>query len=347
MNRKSPARNALNLFFYFCMIVVAFTLICAAVFTVYKLCSRLVSGHGSVSFDPVLFVRGIFIFAPIVLIASGSFMLFYLMRHSSSSWLPLIVYIILYGTSWFILIPMDLTMEKKYSEKHTLLEEYNSKRNIVLSSGYFRDLYQHKDGNQQGEKSVWYYSSVEKNNVATGLAIDFGTASGKGVGSLYTFSDASLDLSQNEFSDPLIEKNVKMNSVVAYTVNFLRLTSIILRKAFFAGTLAWYAYLTMALALLAVAGVRHISKWRLVNLVAISFFSIAIIVINNLIYTDSIMNPVTNFMNNLLSGVPIKTANPFAVLFNLLTFLVLTIAGIIRDIHHRIEVAEEEIIEDL
>ena len=156
-----------------------------------------------------------------------------------------------------------------------------------------------------------------------------------------------MDLSQNEFSDPLIEKNVKMNPGVDYTVGFLRLTSIILRKSFFAGPLAWYAYLTLALALLSVAGVRHISKWRLVNLVAISFFSIAIVVINNLIYTDSIMNPVTNFMNDLLSGVPIKTANPFAVLFNLLTFLVLTIAGIIRDIQHRIEVAEEEIIEDL
>jgi len=324
------------------MIVVAFTLICAAVFTVYKLCSRLVSGHSLVAFDPVLFARGIFMFAPIVLIASGSFMLFYLMRHSSSSWLPLIVYIILYGTSWFILIPMDLTMEKNFSAKHTLLEEYNAKRNIVLSPGYFRDFY-----NQQDEKSVWYYSSVSEGNVATGLCIDFGKDSGKGMGSIYTFSGATLDLTNKEFSDPLIEKNVKMNRFVEYTVNFLRVTSIILRKSFFAGPLAWYAYLSMALALLAVAGVRHISKWRLVNFIAISFFSIVIVVVNNLIYTDSIMKPVTNFMNDLLSGVPVKTANPFAVLFNLLTFAVLTIYGIIRDIKHRIEVAEEEIIEDL
>jgi len=342
MNRKSPARNALNLFLYFCMIVVAFTLICAAVFTIYKLCSRLVSGNSSVSFDPVIFARGIFLFAPIVLIASGSFMLYYLMRHSSSSWLPLIVYIILYGAAWFILIPMDLTLEKQFNAKHTLLEEYNAKRDIVLSPGYFRDFY-----SQQGEKSVWYYSKVEKNNVATGLCIDFGSSSGKGTGSVYTFSDARLNLKENEFSDPLIEKNVEMNQVVEYTVNFLRVISVLLRKAFFSGTLAWYAYLTMALALLAVAGIRHISKWRLVNLVAISVFSIAIIVINNLIYTDSIMNPVTNFMNDLLSNVPVKTTNPFAVLFNILTFVVLTIVGIIRDIKHRIEVAEEEIIEDL
>lgn len=347
MNRKSPARNAFNLFIYFCVIVVAFTLICAAVFTVYKLCSRLVSGHASVVFDPVLFARGIFLFAPIVLIASGSFMLFYLMRHSTSSWLPLIIYIILYGTSWFILIPMDLTMEKQFSAKHTLLEDYNAKRSIVLSSGYFRDLYHQNDVNKQEEKSVWYYSSVEKGNVANGLCIDFGTASGKGSGSVYTFSNATLDLTQNEFSDPLIEKNVKMNPFVEYVVNFLRLTSIILRKCFFAGTLAWYAYLSMALALLSVAGVRHISKWRLVNFIAISFFSIAIVVVNNLIYTDSIMKPVTSFMNNLLSAVPVKTSNPFAVLFNLLTFAILTVAGIIRDIKHRIEVAEEEIIEDL
>ena len=342
MNRKSPARNALNLFLYFCAIVVVFTLICAAVFTFYKLCSRLVSGNTSLLFDPVLFIRGIFLFAPIVLIASGSFMLFYLMRHSTSSWFPLIVYIFLYGTAWFVLIPMDLTLEKKFGEKHTLLEEYNAKRGIVLSPGYFRDL-----NSEQGERSVWYYSNVSKDNVATGLCIDFGKASGKGAGSVYTFSEAALDLNKNEFSDPLIEKNVKMSPTVESTVSFLRVTSIILRKSFFAGPLAWYAYLSMALALLAVAGVRHISKWRLVNFIAISFFSIAILVVNNLIYTNSVMAPVTTFMNDLLSDVPVKVSNPFAVLFNLLTFAVLSIAGIIRDIKHRIEVAEEEIIEDL
>lgn len=342
MNRKSPARNALNLILYFLMIVATLTIICAFIFTVYKLCARLVSGQKTAAFHPILFVKGVLLFAPIVLTASGVFMLLHLMRHTSSSWIPLTVYILLYGAAWFILIPVDFTLEKKFSSDQNIFSE--KQEQIILSPGYFRDVY-----DENSARSIWYYSKVSKRNKADGVCINVSTApdstSGRDSTYVFTFSNAQLNSPDDGFSDSLIEKTVQMNPFVEYSVKYLRTFSLVARKEFFAGTIPWYAYLSIALALISVAGLRHLSQWRLVNLISVSCATILIVLFNNLAYTSSVLNPAADFMNELLSPVRVQGTNPFAVLVNLLIFITFAITGIICDIKHKAHMAEEEILE--
>ena len=319
-SNKSPLITAINLILYYIVVMIVGTLGCAVIFTVYKLCTHLVAGQGlGISFNAIYFKRGIFLFAPVIFMLSNALMVFYLIRHSSRSWLPLLVYVALYALSWLILVPIDFTLEKKFLEKPTTI---NFQKSVTeLSPGYFRTTGEDSASGDQ----IWYYSKVSELNVATGLC--------KNNDNIYTFNNLKLS-SNSDFSDPLIKKTVEMNSRISYIAKKALILLNLARAAFFAGTLQWINFLTIALALLSVAGLRHISSWRLVNVLMIICFALAVFTFNIECYTGTIFSLPQKFFTDLFGGLPFLV-NPFVSICNVFLFIVFTSLGFIIDIRRK------------
>ena len=332
MKTQSSISIALKLIIFYLFVLVAGTVACAVVYTIYSLCTSLVAGQGLPSFNFAYFLNGIFVFTPVVLIVSGVLMCLYLIRNSSPSWLPLIVYALLYVASWCLLMPLNFLLYNKIvntgavgevskADSDTSLGTLLKEPDVVLSPGYFR---------HEGDDFIFYYSFVDENNVADGMCI-IPEAKNQHV---QTFSAVALPL-KADFSDNLIKDTVDMPQSVSTLVRYFRLLIQIAHKEFSEGFLVWLSFATISLALLSVAGLRHVSKWRLINVLMLICATVCIVVFNIFAYTESAMESVKNTVNGIASFLPSK--NPFAAIVNVLIFVLFTIIGFVIDIHRKSE----------
>lgn len=273
------------------------------VYMIYALCTTLVAGKEIHLISGMLFVKGVFLFAPVAIATSGAFLLFYLIRHRLGRKTDFFVYAIWYVMSWLILIPFSLrAYEKLNKEEHIITSE-----NLV-SPGYFRD--------SLIENQTVYYSQIREDASAEGISLT--------NRKLSTFNNKKVPQNNSVFTDPIIQKSLEMNPVISFMVKSYE-------KMFMIATessrdfLAWLTFSSMGLVCLACFGLRRLSAWRLINVFLIILIFIGIFNLNLYIYTWHILPEINKELNRLLHFIP---GNVFVLCVNLFIAFILFLFGL-------------------
>lgn len=327
MEKESSIKISLRLIFLYLFIIVFGTCLCAFIYSLYSLCTNLVAGEKLPFFSLPYFMSGILIFLPFVLILSGLFMCFYLIRHPVKSGLPVLTYGALYMAAWIFLMPLNFNYLQKMVQGKATVEKSSQK----LSEGYFR---QGKSGN------IFYYTDVTRDNLGDGVCIDMGSPD-KDV---YTFSGVDLSsskLSGDVFSDVLIQETVDMPKTMSVLAKWFSTFMNIAKTAFSGGFFSWLCFASISLALVSVVGLARLSRWRLKNALWVVIASLGIIVLNVLIYTNTFFEPVSAFLEGAVSKIP-QVKNPLVVLVNFVIFILFIIIGLVSYGKFRKKARDEE-----
>ncbi len=327
MEKESSIKISLRLIFLYLFIIVFGTCLCAFIYSLYSLCTNLVAGEKLPFFSLPYFMSGILIFLPFVLILSGLFMCFYLIRHPVKSGLPVLTYGALYMAAWIFLMPLNFNYLQKMVQGKATVEKSSQK----LSEGYFR---QGKSGN------IFYYTDVTRDNLGDGVCIDMGSPDKE----VYTFSGVDLSsskLSGDVFSDVLIQETVDMPKTMSVLAKWFSTFMNIAKTAFSGGFFSWLCFASISLALVSVVGLARLSRWRLKNALWVVIASLGIIVLNVLIYTNTFFEPVSAFLEGAVSKIP-QVKNPLVVLVNFVIFILFIIIGLVSYGKFRKKARDEE-----
>ncbi len=308
-SKNSAIKQAFKLILCYLFCVIASTLLAALVYMVYRICTTLVAGQAIHAFSLTLFLEGALVMLPLVLAFAIMLMAFYLTRHPSRKILSVIVYVVLSLATWYAALPPVLHL----AENHFTASSVKVSESI-LSPGFFREA----------EPYVFYYSGVDSANNAQGLVFE----KNNDVQQVYTFSDVQLPHASGGFSDSLIGETVEMPSLMRRMLSWYKGLAMGAFRANDAGYVTWAFYASMGIALCSVLGLYKVSKWRLLNMNAILYASVGIIVYNYLlVVTDVLAGPsqvVATWFRKLTF-----IQNPLQVLLNLFVALVFLLVGII------------------
>ena len=88
---------------------------------------------------------------------------------------------------------------------------------------------------------------------------------------------------------------------------------------------------------MSVAGSRHLSSWRIVNVIVILFLTFGILTFNVINYEQSFITPIQLYFNSYLEKF-IKIGNPFLMVCNFLLAIILFVIGLVIDIKRKKEI---------
>ena len=312
MNIKQSLTSSLKLIvFYVCMSVVMCSAL-AAVYMIYTLCINMVAGQ-QLAFDIKLFLDGVLIFLPFVLVLQAMFMTLWMIRHPESTVLPIAVYAAIYLASWIFILPA--TVRETTSETRRYVGQNVADK---PSAGYFRT----------STDKIFYYSSVdEASSLANGLCID----TDKPADNVYTFSNVRLSQKRTVFTDSLIQNTIEMPPSLSILVKYVQNFFGLLAKCSRGGAGYWLCFASMALPLLAVVALRRFSQWRLVSVISIIFVTFGVLAFNIACYADYAVTNMNGPINEILTKIPplkslARIGNPCVILANIVIFLILTAA---------------------
>lgn len=321
MKIKENIIESLKLIFYYVCICI-FLCVCSSIlYMIYTLCQNLVAGQ-SLSFDINLFMEGFFLFSPVMFIFGAMFMVFFFIRHPCHFVLPIVCYCVLYVVSWLFIIPS--VAKTNTSSYETYIE---AKTKDMPSSGYFR----------RNNDKIFYYSYVnEDSNSASGLCID----SNLSDNNVYTFNSLKMSHKKSAFTDSLIQDSIDMPPAIAITVQKIMELSIVLKKCASQSFGYWLCFASMGLALMGVIGVRHVSQWRLVNVLLVAGITLGIIVGNTLGYVNPAMVGFEKSFNIFFDKIGLlrrlgSVGNPFIIFCNIFIFIILLVVFFVFERKHR------------
>ena len=312
MNIKQSLISSLKLIVFYVCISIVMCAALASVYMIYMLCINMVAGQ-QLAFDMQLFLDGVLLFLPLVLVLQAMFMTLWMIRHPESALLPVVFYAVIYIASWLFVLPATVK-SSPYDGSAYVGEHFSDKP----SAGYFRT----------SADKILYYSSIDQETArANGMCVD----TQKPSGNVYTFSNVVLSQKRTVFTDSLIQNTIEMPPTLSILVHYVQEFFLILVKCARGSFGYWLCFATMALPLLAVVSLRRFSQWRLVSVISIIFVSIGVIVFNILCYVNPAVVAVESSINGLLTKIPpLKSlsefGNPCVMFANIIFFCILTAA---------------------
>ena len=284
----------------------------AAVYMIYTLCINMVAGQ-QLTFDVKLFLEGVLLFLPLVLVLQAMFMTLWMIRHPESTLIPIAIYAAIYLVSWVFILPAT-SREAAFGKS-----QYNGQNvSDKPSAGYFR----------ASTDKIFYYSNVdETTSLANGLCVD----TNKPSDNVYTFSNIRLSQKRTVFTDSLIQNTIEMPPTLSIIVNYIKKFFTQIDQCSKGGFGYWLCFASMSLPLLAVVALRRFSQWRLVSVISIIFVTFGVLAFNIACYADNSITNMNGPINEVLTKIPplkslAKIGNPCVILSNIIFFLVLTAA---------------------
>lgn len=278
---------------------------------VYSMCQNLVAGQTS-TFSVGLFVKGLLLSAPIIVELSGLFLIFYLIRHPSDSYLPLITYLILGVLAWFVIVPSLFKIQNAFVSSEALQEPRNK-----ISAGYFRNIEDH----------VVFFSRVTDEGVADGIVLDVGV-DGK---NLFTFKDAHTITREEGFQDSIISDSVSANFFMQHIINGITNLESLQALTIALGYLHWITVASLGLALLSIVGLRNISEWRLLDVLIVFIAYMLVLIINITLNLEGFALAKVAFKINTIFKALSFLTNPTQVILNLAFSIIMLVSGILID----------------
>lgn len=316
---KSNFDFSMKLCFLFLAILVGGTLLGALLYSVYTICTTLVAGQGFETYHPMIFMQGCLISFPVVFPLSALFMCFYLIRHKTKYWSPVIAYSIVFVLVWVFFLPVVVNA---YASSMINIPGHSSR---PISAGFFRS----------SDDYVFYYSNVSIGNVADGVCI----TNDPEEKNVFTFENIKLHASTNGFSDSLVEDAVvvPIGIEILYTGAALFLELIVANTN--SGVINWLVFSSLALAIVSIMYIRKLSMWRLVNAVMILFLTSFIISLNIAVSYGFILQSASDKVNSIMGFIPGR-ANKLLFIVNIVWFGSMVFAGIM--FHNREIISDDE-----
>lgn len=312
MDIKKSLLTSLKLIAFYICISVFMCVALAAIYMIYTLCINMVAGQ-QLKFDIKLFLDGVLLFLPLVLVLQAMFMTLWMIRHPESTIMPIAFYALIYVASWVFVLPATVK-EAQLEDSRYAGQNVSDKP----SPGYFRS----------SSDKIFYYSSVsEDSSLANGLCI----ATDKSSDNVFTFSNVRLSQKRTTFTDSLIQNTIEMPASLSIIVRYVQDFFAILSKCSKGGLGYWLCFSTMALPLLAVVALRRFSPWRMVSVISIIFVTFGMMAFNIAGYANSGLVAVENSINEVLTKIPplrtlARISNPCVMLTNIVVFIILTAA---------------------
>lgn len=312
-------KSSLFLFIVFLILCTALTFFCAFAYVLVDGCTHMAAGTSISFFSVDVFLHGIITCFPFVAGFSCMGVIFYMIRHPSSSIISLVLYSLIGICVWAVLIPQSMKIESM-----GLFKSSNAKTEVRLTEGYFRP----------SDYGVYYYSKISAQNIAQGLYID--TSGTGGVkGDVTRFTNLQLAPSGDEFfSDPLFAKSAKITVVLEHIIAFAKTARYEAFKGLKKGYFNYLSFASLGLALLSIIGIKSMSSWKLLNLSFVIILYVGICRLNLLIYTSPVFENVIAYFTS--KNIVLLTDKSTIQLFtNCLIAGVFITIGIIQFIIHR------------
>lgn len=311
----------------FFSVLISYILLCifGAILTsglimIYLGCMNYVVGQSLSLFSFEAFRVGLDISLPLVVIFIPMFLVLSLIRHSNKNKLIGIITVILLSVaSWVFVMPAFLKIESGKANSSIVTQQR-------LSSGYFRFA----DGN------LYYFTNVDAENKAEGIAIKTETQNGKQEFSVVHNEQVAF-AEADGFSDILVKRVVEMPPMLKNCIMDLQNLSYACVRAFSASSASWIFFCTFALALIFVFAVSDVSQWRLLNAFYVLVSTTVVIKLNCMCYGISFYAKYLPFLTSLdakMSGVHgFNGAQSILCVFvNIILILIFVALGIIAKI---------------
>lgn len=274
-----------------------------------------VTGLSVSIFSLHFFMTGVLLSIPLVCILIQILLILYIIRHPKSQVISLIIYSVFGLISWLVIIPMDLKLVSRYES------DAISSRIEASSTGIFR-----KEAN-----GVYYYTRIEEDGTADGLFLDTTGYLGQEGAVVPLFDIPVKNESAFPYSDILIKNSLQPPVLVTYPLSIYNALLTAAQYSSSLGILAWLAFASMGLALLAVYGIQFMSSWKLANVTFVICSAFAILFINYLYYM--------NILPDILKEIAVKLSgftglkDPLIVLINIIIALLCVGIGIFMGIY--------------
>lgn len=277
-------------------------------------------GKKQVFFSVKNMLESFIVVIPLVLVICPMMLCFYVSRHNSKKASSVITYIILSLLTWLILFPAYLTFSKKFSPTLTqyfVRTDSSPSNDAILSSGYFR-----KYGR------FVFYHAPNGNSEIDALSINMdGSNQTNMISEQQNVSEKLLEQSF-PFDDLLIRDALSFPILPIFFGGYINIVSNA-RSAWGAGVIYWLYFAIFGVALCSVYAFVGMSGWKIINSIAVVFWTIAIVVLNGAYY--SVLKDLISFpswLPDFFSNIP----NAPLVLVNFLIFFIFLIVGIISAI---------------
>lgn len=325
---SNSGRTGLNLLIRAVLYTIILTFSAALFVFVFDSCQSL-AVHGYMIKMPFkAFIIFVLTFLPFGLQSTTLFLLYYLIRHGSYKIIPVIVFVVINLVLWFLLSPLSVKLKDKMVENNAALFSREA-----LAEGYGEE-----NGTFKNQGSyVYYFSRAGEGDRSPGFVIDLDALEKKGE----VFQSGKYSGMVEKMSDTLVEDAIQTPKatdwIIDRFVNLFSLENTLLHLDW----AYWLSFASLALVLISLLAFRNFSQWRLMNWVIISILFLAFLIFNYYAWIpDSFMNGFREKINGWLKFIPF-VHNQFAIFFNLIFTILLSVTGIIVDVKGRARFAED------
>ncbi|MCR5288633.1 MAG: hypothetical protein K6E51_01425 [Treponema sp.] len=312
-------KSVLGLIFTYFFVCLVGTTAGALCYMLYKGCLLFVVGTPMNILSLSMFIQGIQLVLPIILLSSPLFLTLYRIRHSQNQTHLLITYIILVVLSWTVIFRLGICFLRSYSPRSYITVS-------LPSTGYFRS----------DKETVTYYSSYSQERPVTlsGIQVKL-VGIQQYVNSVTPFEGEQVPQNDDkEFKESLIEPFLKMPVTLA---RVLMVFSVLCNTAYITygeGLLQWCFFISIGLALSSVYGLVRMSSWKLLNAFFVIAVSSVICIINSMYYLSTRFSDGALRINAWLDSF-IRVQVPSVVLINVCIGIICIALGVIFSLIQR------------
>lgn len=282
----------------------------AILYMIFNMCSTLVAGQGFAAFNLAFFIQGFFLTLPFVFALSAAFVAFYSIRNKEISTVALVIFSVLFMATWIFVQPFVIKKGIQKASKSS----YVIKRE-PLSTGYFRNV---------TDRYVFYYSSVDEENIASGVCIDK-----RGISdNVFTFKDIELADTTSTFTDSLIQSSIDIPAITKLAIKGINRYIGVVTFACSGKKIEWLLFSSLSLVLASLVFMRGFSKWRFINVVSILSISIGIICLNVNMLSYGKLYFLTERINSIFKFAP-NNSNFLLFLINVVLAAAFIVLGLI------------------
>lgn len=319
---KMIMKKSLYSLLIFFSVVIAGTFIGSLFFMLYGNLTSLIASQSDSFFSYKLFVPGLIVSFPLVCILGLLLLVYFEIRHPTSSVWPKVTYIGLGILTWCVFIPFGISKSVKYVENRFVVEDSQT----PLTKGLFR----------KSENGIEYLSSVSKDGLADGIFIDQ-------TGKISFFYDKDVKVHVKDlFADSLIRDGASLSPFVSVPLGIYAELMVNGTNCWMKGYVSWLCFAFMGFALLAVTNLRQLSSWKLLNAFIIVIAGVIVAMINYVYYCGEFFNGFAVEWARIFEGLPVD--NPLMVAINLLLIAVFIGVRFIGRVTKKTE--EEEMVEE-
>ncbi len=306
----------------FFSILIAGTFIGSLFFMLYGNLTSLIASQSDSFFSYKLFVPGLLVSFPLVCIIALLLLVYFEIRHPTSSVWPVVTYVALGILTWCVLIPFGLSKSVEYVENRYQVEDSQT----PLTNGLFR----------KSSEGVEYLSSVNSEGFADGIFID-----NEGNISHFYGKDVRVHV-KDLFADSLIRDGAALSPFVYVPLGIYAELMVNGTNCWMKGYVSWICFAFMGFALLALTNLRQLSSWKLLNTFIIVIAGVLVAMLNYVYYCGDFFNGFAVEWARIFEGLPVD--NPLMVAMNLLLIVIFVAARFIRRVTKKEE--DKELVED-